>query len=150
MFLAGCGGGKTGEQPQLVQGDGFRFTAPPGWQVQHTRTASLARHGALDVVEVFVFKTQKEYRTALFPKLPQELDRVSASLAKKLGGHVVSRRQVVVDGRKAWSYRTASHKSYEQITFVFEGRKEYELLCQRAEGEDDLPCAQLLTSFALS
>jgi len=56
---------------------------------------------------------------------------------------------VRVDGREARSYRIAYHGLVEEITFVLDDSHEYELLCRRAAGAPDEPCAKLVSSFAL-
>ena len=149
LLLAGCGG-SGGAKNQLVRGDGFRFAAPAGWSVQHTRTTWVASSGAVDLVETASFTTVKAYRSSLFRRLPTELDRVSAALAHDLGGKVVGHRRVVVAGRQSWSYRVRSPESVSDITFVFVARQEYQLLCRRAPTGDTAPCEQLLATFALA
>ncbi|HWB23766.1 MAG TPA: hypothetical protein VG652_12875 [Gaiellaceae bacterium] len=147
-ILAGCGG-SSGGKGQLVQGDGFRFTAPSGWSVQHTHTTWVARSGQAGLVQASSFRTVKPYRSALFEKLPKELGRVAGSLASDLGGKVAGHRRVVVDGRQSWSYRLASAGSVTDVTFVFVGRQEFQLLCRRPQNGDTAPCQQLLSSFAI-
>ena len=146
-ILAGCGGG--GGKGQVVRGDGFRFTAPAGWSVQHTRTAWVASKGDTDLVETASFTTVKLYRSSLFKQLPRELDHVAASLARDLKGKVAGRRRVVVAGRQSWSYRVRSGFDATDITFVFVARQEYQLLCRRLVTVDATACQQLLSSFTL-
>ncbi len=148
-ILGGCGG-SSGGKAQLVRGDGFQFTAPAGWSIQHTPTTWVASNGQVDLVETASFRTVKQYRPALFPELPKELGRVAASLAKDIGGTVVGHRRVVVAGRQSWSYRLKSASSVTDVTFVFVGREEYQLLCRREPTGDTAACQQLLASFALS
>jgi hypothetical protein len=148
-ILSGCGG-SSGGKGQLVRGDGFHFTAPAGWSIQHTRTTWVASSGQVDLVETASFRTVKTYRTALFPQLPRELGRVAGSLAKDIGGKVVGHRRVVVGGRQSWSYRLESASSVTDVTFVFVDREEYQLLCRRAPTGDTAPCQQLLSTFVLS
>lgn len=148
-ILAGCGG-TGGAKPQLVRGVGFRFSAPNGWSIQHTRTTWAASSGNIALVETASFTTVKPYRSALFARLPTELGRVTGSLAHGLTAKVVGRRRVVVAGRQSWSYRLRSASSVTDITFVFVNRHEYQLLCRRAPTGDTAPCQQLLASFALT
>ena len=96
-----------------------------------------------------MFTTVKPYRSALFVRLPTELDRVTASLAHGLTAKVVGHRRVVVAGRQSWSYRLRSTTNVTDITFVFVGRQEYQLLCRRAPTNDAAACQQLLASFVL-
>jgi hypothetical protein len=149
VILSGCGGSSAGKG-QLVRGDGFHFTVPTGWSIQHTRTTWGARSGQIDLVETSSFRTVKPYRSALFPKLPKELGRVAASLAEDVGGTVQGRRRVVVAGRQSWSYRLKTGSNVTDVTFVFVDREEYQLLCRRAPTGDTTPCQQLLASFVLS
>jgi hypothetical protein len=149
VTLSGCGG-SSGGKGQLVRGGGFQFTAPAGWSIQHTRTTWGASSGKVDLVETASFRTVKTYRSELFPRLPKELGRVAASLAKDIGGRVVGQRRVVVAGRQSWSYRLKSATSVTDVTFVFVGREEYQLLCRRAPVGDTASCQQLLATFALS
>jgi hypothetical protein len=148
-ILAGCGG-SSGGKGQLVQGDGFQFTAPPGWSVQHTHTTWVASSGQTDLVQASSFRTVKPYRSGLFKQLPKELGRVAGSLATDVGGKVIGHRRVVVDGRQSWSYRLKSNDKVTDVTFVFVDRLEFQLLCRRAQTGDTTPCQQLLSSFALS
>jgi hypothetical protein len=148
-IIGGCGG-SNGAKGQLVRGDGFHFTAPPGWSVQHTHTTSVASSGQVDLVQASSFRTVKQYRSGLFPELPKELGRVAGSLAHDVGGHVVGHRRVVVGGRQSWSYRLKSGSNVTDVTFVFVGRMEFQLLCRRAPKDDTAPCQQLLSSFVLT
>jgi len=148
-ILSGCGG-SSGGKGQLVRGDGFHFTAPAGWSIQHTRTTWVASSGQVDLVETASFRTVKPYRSGLFSQLPKELGRVAGSLAKDIGGKVAGRRRVVVAGRQSWSYRLKSPASVTDVTFVFVGRAEYELLCRRAPSGDTASCQQLLATFVLA
>lgn len=148
-ILSGCGGSSSAKG-QLVRGDGFQFTAPAGWSLQHTGSAWVARSGQVDLVETASFRTVKEYRPELFSRLPSELGRVAGSLATQVGGKVVGHRRVVVAGRQSWSYRLKSAASLTDVTFVFMNRQEYELLCRRAPTGDTAACQQLLATFALS
>ncbi len=148
-IIGGCGG-SNGGKGQLVRGDGFHFTAPPGWSVQHTHTTWVARSGQVDLVQASSFRTVKHYRSALFAQLPKERGRVAGSLAHDVGGHVVGHRRVVVGGRQSWSYRLKSDSDITDVTFVFVGRMEYQLLCRRAQTDDTSSCQRLLSSFALA
>ena len=147
--IGGCGG-SSGGKGQLVQGDGFQFTAPNGWSLKHTGSTWVASSGQVDLVETASFRTVKQYSPGIFAKLPTELGRVAASLAKDSGGTVAGRRRVVVAGRQSWSYRLKYASSVTDVTFLFVGRREYQLLCRRTATGDTAPCQQLLATFSLS
>jgi hypothetical protein len=70
----------------------------------------------------------------------RELDSVAAQLAGQLQGKVVSRRTATVGGRDARAYVIDHDSLTEEITFVLQGKREYELLCRRAQGGDDAAC----------
>jgi hypothetical protein len=146
--LSGCGG-SSGGKGQLVRGGGFQFTAPAGWSIQHTRTTWGASSGQIDLVETATFQTVKTYRPGLFSELPTELGRVAGSLASQVGGKVIGHRRVVVAGRQSWSYRLKTAASVSDVTFVFVGRREYQLLCRRMPTDDTAACQQLLATFTL-
>jgi hypothetical protein len=148
-IIGGCGG-SSGGKGQLVRGDGFQFTAPAGWSLKHTGSTWVASSGQVDLVETASFRTVKQYEPAIFAKLPTELGRVAASLAKDSDGSVVGRRRVVVAGRQSWSYRLKDASSLTDVTFVFVDRQEYQLLCRRAPADPTAPCEQLLSTFSLS
>lgn len=121
------------------------FNAPEGWTV----TDSAAASGPVRLVEVRVFRLVREYDPARRLAAARELDGAAARLAAQLRGTVASRRWLVVGGLDARSYTIAYAGKSSQITFVLDGRREYELLCRRPAGADDGPCVELLRSFAL-
>ena len=148
LIVAGCGGGGAAqEHRQVVRGDGFRFDAPAGWTVTRSARRVAAAAGDIDRVEVTTFRLVKAYRPALFAAATGELDRVAAQLARQLRGRVAAEETVRVDGRAARSYRIEYAEKAQEITFLLEGRREYQLLCRRdANGSRDA-CAALVTSF---
>ena len=58
-----------------------------------------------------------------------------------------------VAGRKARTYDVAFGRGgkdfVERITFVFDGKREYQLLCRYPAGAEDPACAALGSSFRL-
>lgn len=142
LILAGCGGGGS-DNWQQVRGDGFRYNAPADWVVDGTAASA----GAVDRVEVRIFRLVRPYDPARRAATARELDRVAAGIAAQLKGSVSSRRSLQVGGLDARSYALAFDGKVETITFVLQDRREYQLLCRRTQDGDDAPCAELLRSF---
>jgi len=148
LVLAGCGGGGAGGW-QTLSGDGFRFGAPPDWIGTQTSGGLAAAHGPIDRVQVQKFRLVKPYRSTLFAAAGRELDRVTAQVARQLHGHVTAGTTIEVAKMDARSYRVTYGKLVEEITYVLDGREEYELLCRRAASAGDDVCSRFLRSFAL-
>jgi hypothetical protein len=144
LILAGCGGAGSSNWQQ-VRGNGFQYNAPVDWAVEGTA----ATNGAVDRVEVLVFRLLRPYDPARRAATSRELDRVADGIAVQLDGSVSSRRSLELGGLDARSYAVAFDKKVEQITFVLQDRREYQLLCRRAAGADDEPCVELLRSFEI-
>jgi hypothetical protein len=144
LILAGCAGGGNVNWQQ-VEGDGFVYNAPADWTVAE----GAATDGAVDRVEVLVFRLVRAYDPARRAATERELDGVAAGIAAQLKGTVTQRRSLQVAGLDARSYAIAFVGKTEQITFVLHEQREYELLCRRPAGGDDTPCAELLRSFQL-
>jgi hypothetical protein len=144
LILAGCGGGGSTNWQQ-VEGDGFGYNAPVGWAVEGAAASS----GRVDHVEVRVFRLVRPYDPTRRAATARELDGVAAGIAAQLKGSLLSRRSLEVAGLDARSYSIAFDGKTEQITFVLEDRREYQLLCRRPADADDAPCAELLRSFRL-
>jgi hypothetical protein len=147
-ILAGCGGA-GGPGTQQVSGPGYGFRAPLAWTVSRTATATTASSGPVSLVQVQTFRLLKPYRAELFAAASGELDRVAAKLAAQLGGRVDAGSTVKVDGRDARTYGIAYRGRMDEITFVLDGMREYELLCRRPAGSDDAVCRRFVGSFAL-
>ncbi|HZO98149.1 MAG TPA: hypothetical protein VFB42_12330 [Gaiellaceae bacterium] len=143
-ILAGCGGSGSANW-QRVEGDGFRFEAPAGWAVSGT---SAAGEGP-DRVEVSVFRLVRPYDPSRRAAAARELDGVAARLARQLHGRVSARSSVRVAGLDGRAYTVDYERRVEEITFLLDGRREYQLLCRRAEGGDDGACRRLVASFEL-
>jgi hypothetical protein len=133
-----------------VKGDGFSFAAPASWTVVRKGPSVAAVDGDVNRVEVVRFTLEKPYRPALFAAASRELDGVASRLAGQLGGKVASKSTSEAGGRKARTY-TIDYGSgrTQEITFVLEGRNEYQLLCRRDASASNDACAQLVSTFAL-
>jgi hypothetical protein len=119
------------------------YNAPADWVVAD----AAATHGGTDRVEVLVFRLVRPYDPARKIATGRELDGVAARVASQLKGRVVGRGWKVVGGLDARMYSIAFGGKFEWITFVLQGRREYQLLCRRAATADVAPCAELLRSF---
>jgi hypothetical protein len=149
-ILAGCGGGATGESPQVLNGNGFTYSAPTGWKVTRTDRKLAASEGRTDLVSVQVFPLTHAYRPALFAAASGELDRVAGELASGLRGKVTRSATVTVAGRRARQYVVTYRGLVQEVTFVLVDRREYQLLCRRASDADAAHCATLVRSFRLA
>jgi hypothetical protein len=147
-ILAGCGGVR-GEGSQEVRGGGYRFAAPAGWTVTRTPTSAAASSGPVDRVQVQTFRLVRPYRAELFAAASRELDRVADRLAAQLGGRVVTRASLRVADRDGRAYRIEFDGRVTEITFVLDGRREYELLCRRPAAADGEICRAFVGSFEL-
>jgi hypothetical protein len=135
---------------QIVRGDGYRFAAPSDWPVERTQRTTAAARGEVDRVQVTTFRLVKRYRPALFAAAAVELDGAAAKLAHALRGHVVHTATVRAAGRRARQYRIAYGDRTQELTFVLDGRREYQLLCRRAADAADDVCRRLVRSFELA
>jgi len=148
-ILAGCGGGKNATW-QAIGGNGFRFNAPAAWAVSGTA----ASDGEVDRVEVVPYRLVRPYAQARRAATFRELDGVVDRLAAQMKGTVTSRSSLQVgarpQGSDARAYTIAFDGKVEEITFVLDGRNEYELLCRRSAAGDDTACRELVSSFQLA
>jgi hypothetical protein len=148
-LLAGCGGGAASWQ--TVSGNGYHFGAPAGWSVTRTASSAAASSGPVSLVEIVTFRLARAYQPRLFARSIGELDQVAVRIARQLHGRVEAGATAEVAGRQARSYSLAYRARVLQLTFVFEGRQEYELLCRRPATLVSTPvCARLLASFGLA
>jgi hypothetical protein len=146
-ILAGCGGVRSGGT-QEVSGSGYSFRAPEAWSVTRASATTAASSGAVDLVQVQTFRLVKPYRPELFAAASRELDRVAGQLAHQLAGRVVSSASAEVAGRDSRTYGIEYRDRVDEITFVLDGLREYELLCRRAASSDGTTCRRFVGSFA--
>lgn len=152
LLLAGCGGGNTAPPPTTVAGSvdgaGFRFEVPDGWQVKRAPRSVTASSGG-DLLSVTVFPLQRPYRAALWPEVAGELDRRIADLAGQLRGELRSAGTATVARRRARVYEISAGDRVQRLLFLFRGRLEYQLLCRYADGKRPVACERLAASFRL-
>jgi hypothetical protein len=148
LILAGCGG-QPSSKAQTVRAGDFRFEAPAGWQVTTGRRMVSAANGPVDLVQVKTFTLLKPYRHALLAGAVRELDSDLAKIAALQKGTISSRQTTQVGGHDARSYTIAYGDKLQQLTFVLDGMREFELVCRLPKGADDTPCTQLLATFAV-
>jgi arylsulfatase A-like enzyme len=159
VALAGCGGGggsATGGPPQTVREAGFSFRAPGKWHVSRTQgqVSASPKPIAPELVSVSVFPLQRAYTPDLYAlEVQKELDPYSRQLAAQQKGYVRKKSDTTVAGEKARQYEIFYTRNgedlNEQITFLFRGKTEYELLCQWQAKKPSEPdyCVQLRTTF---
>jgi hypothetical protein len=149
-ILAGCGGASaTKQQPQTVQGPGYRFAAPAGWSVARKGSAASASRGS-ELVQVTTFPLVKPYRSELFDAVAGELRTRMQQVAQQSGGSVSGGSTVTAAGIRSHAYAVQVGDHVDEYTFVLRGRREYLLLCRRKQSSHDDFCAQLVRTFALA
>ena len=150
-ILAGCGGtGADEPTAQTVRGPAWRSEAPLGWKVTREHGTTAAASGDVDRVEVRTFALSRPYRPRLFAAAVRELDSASERIAQQLDGRVTSRRTTRVADRKVRAYTIEYDGKTAEITFVLDGKREFQLLCRRATSGNDSACRRLVASFALA
>src|SRR6476660_3600376 len=102
LMLAGCGGGGA-PAVKVVQGAGYRFSAPAAWAVSRSGGGVQASQG-LNLVSVTRYPLLRAYRPGLWARVVPELDTAAAQLAKQQKGHVGDSRTVTVAGGQARRY----------------------------------------------
>jgi hypothetical protein len=135
---------------QVLTGPGYRFSVPDGWTPERGGTAVTARNGSA-FVSVTTYKLLKPYDPTLFDRVAKELDRSVGKLADQAKGSVVERKTSDVGGRKIREYRYVAKGFATRLGFVFDGTREWQLLC-RARAEDDDPggaCKLLFQTFSV-
>lgn len=95
------------------------------------------------------FRLVRPYRAEVFSAASHELDVVAAKLASQLGGRVASSASTRVAGRDARAYRIDFGERVDEITFVLDGRREYQLLCRRLAAAHGETCKTFVKSFRL-
>jgi len=150
-ILAGCGSSGHKNRPadvRTVDGSGFTFAAPAGWQVRHADGAVTAASG-VELLQVTPFPLQKRYTDRLFAAVETELSARLRVLARESGGTLSPATTVVVSGIRSHSYRIDVGDTVDQYTFVLREKREYQLLCRRRPADPDDFCRALLSSFRL-
>jgi hypothetical protein len=153
FILSACGSSAEPEAPatKAVPGAGFRFDAPAGWRVSRSEDALTARNGSA-LVSVTTYRLLKAYDPARFEAVAGELDRSVKKLVQQADGTLVESRTTDVAGRKVRDYRYVAKGFATRLGFVFEDKREWQLLC-RARAEDDDPdgaCKLLFESFSVA
>lgn len=150
--MAGCGGSGGAPKQRTVSGPGFEFAAPGAWVVKQTPQSVAAASGER-AVSVTVFALKRTFQPRLWPGVERELDGVAKGLADQLRGRAGAGASLTVAGRHARSYDIAfsrdGHDLVEHITFVLDGKREFQLLCRYPAGVDEPACAALGSSFRL-
>ena len=135
-LVAGCGGGGGREttsaqtQGQRVVGPRFTFSAPTSWKVSHEARSATVKPGGDEptLASVTALTLRSKYTPRLYAKVSKELDTVTSSLADKLTGKVIARRDVVASGIRSRQYDLAYEKDGEglvdRITFGLKGTNE--------------------------
>lgn len=139
-----------------MDGNGFTFSVPDSWS--ETRKATMITvspsKDSAELVGVSIFRLVKAYRPALFAQVVPELDGVAKKLASELGGRVTAKRTLTVARVKGRQYELAYIREGQQleqtITFVLEGRREYQLLCRRPAGKQLAACGRLVKTFRVA
>jgi hypothetical protein len=150
-MVAGCGGGGA-PAVKVVEGSGYRFSAPANWAVVRSGRELEASRG-LDLVSVTRYPLLRAYRPALWARVVPELDRTATQLARQQHGAVGESRTVTVAGQQArrydLDYERDGNALVERIAFVLRGKREYLLLCRYGRGGDTDACDRLLATFTL-
>jgi hypothetical protein len=137
---------------KVVQGTGYRFSAPADWAVVRSGREVQASQG-LQLVSVTRYPLLRAYRPALWERVVPELDRAATQLAQQQKGEVAQSRTVTVAGRQARRYDIEYERDgkalVERLAFVLRGKTEYLLLCRYERGGDTDACDRLLATFTL-
>jgi hypothetical protein len=153
LLAAGCGGGSTAPQEQIVRGTGYHFAAPADWKVVRSGREIRVSDG-IPLVSVARYDLLRAFRSPLWDHVVPELDRAAKGLAEQQDGSVVESATATIAGGKARTYDIAYEREgkalVERIGFVLRGKSEYLLLCRYERGGDTEACDGLLTSFKLA
>lgn len=142
-----------------MSGNGWTASFPAGWQLERAnrRVAAKPEKG-IESVAVATFPLRRAFRPDLWDEAVGELDVVArdlsaslsplAQLSNGLTTSVARRRARVYEIR----YEHGGVTLVERVTFLFEGRREYQLTCRIEErnperGEE--ACSELLASFSV-
>jgi hypothetical protein len=151
LGLAACGTRESVGPTHVVPTSRFRFEAPLDWKI--TRSAkgvTVAPAGdETTLLSVYVLPLRVPFEPELWPQVVLELDGNADALARGLDGKVEHRKSVEVARLQArqyeLSFRRAGADLRERITFVLEGRREFELLCRWRADEAEPPACELLS-----
>jgi hypothetical protein len=153
VVLAGCGGGKSASEEQIVRGPGYSFAAPGSWNVTRTGREQQAAKGTA-LVSVTLFPLQRRFRPALWERVVPELDRAAQAVARQQQGSIAESVNLTIAGERARRYDIAyehdGKQLVERIAFLLQEKTEYLLLCRYERGGDTDACDRLLTSFRLA
>jgi hypothetical protein len=119
--------------------------------VSRSEGAVTARNGSA-LVSVTTYPLVKPYDPAMFERVSRELDGSVSKLAKQAKGTLVEHKTTEIAGRKVRDYRYVAKGFATRLGFVFEGKREWQLLC-RARAEDDDPdgaCKLLFSTFSVA
>jgi hypothetical protein len=148
-ILTGCGGSGAGQATvQTVDGPGFSFAAPGGWQPAVSKNRASASHDD-ELLQVAAFSLQKPYSAALFARVDVELRARMKQVAAQTGGTVSGSATVTAAGIRSHSYDVTVRDHVDQYTFVLRGMREFQLLCRRKASTADDTCRGLITTFRL-
>jgi hypothetical protein len=152
LTLAGCGGGGGAPALKIVQGNGYRFSAPASWAVVRSGREVQVSEG-LKLVSVTRYPLLRRYRPELWGRVVPELDRAAGQLAQQQNGKVAAAQTVTIAGRRARRYDIEYERDGKQLVerlgFVLRGKTEYLLLCRYDRGGDTDACDRLLATFTL-
>jgi hypothetical protein len=137
---------------KVVQGDGYRFSAPAAWAVARSDREVQASDG-VQLVSVTRYPLLRRFRPGLWAKVVPELDRAASELAQQQNGTVRNMETVTIAGRQARrydiEYTRDGKQLVERIAFVLRDKTEYLLLCRYERGGSTDACDRLLATFAL-
>jgi hypothetical protein len=137
---------------KIVQGNGYRFSAPADWAVVRSGRELQVSEG-VKLVSVTRYPLLRRYRPALWGRVAPELDRAAAQLAQQQNGKVGARQTVTIAGLQARrydiDYERDGKQLVERLAFVLRGKTEYLLLCRYDRGGDTDACDRLLATFTL-
>jgi hypothetical protein len=138
---------------KVVQGDGYRFSAPVGWAVARNGREVQASDG-VQLVSVTRYPLLRRFRPGLWAKVVPELDRAASELARQQNGTVRNMKTVTIGGRQARrydiEYTRDGKQLVERIAFVLRDKTEYLLLCRYERGGSTDACDRLLATFTLA
>jgi hypothetical protein len=137
---------------KVVQGNGYRFSAPAAWAVARSGREVQASQG-VQLVSVTRYPLLRRFRPALWARVVPELDRAATQLAEQQNGKVGNTQTATIGGQQARRYDIEYERDgkqlVERIAFVLRGKTEYLLLCRYERGGSTDACDRLLATFTL-